>query len=136
MTMEGRVFKRILAGMIVLLSFAGLGFLVHSWRLAIETSDPPLPSSFPSELVERGRMLSGASNCAARHTVEGGGDYAGGLAIRSDFGTIYSTNITTDPDTGICDLLLRNHTSAGRRRRHAVHGERSCCHQARHRRSR
>jgi mono/diheme cytochrome c family protein len=91
MTMEARVFKRILAGMVILVFSAGLGFLVYSWRPAIETIDAPLASSFPSGLVERGRMLSGAGNCAACHTVEGGGDYAGGLAIRSDFGTIYST---------------------------------------------
>jgi mono/diheme cytochrome c family protein len=101
MTMEARVFKRILAGMVILVSFTSLGFLVYSWRPAIEPIDPPLASSFPSELVERGRMLSGAGNCAVCHTVEGGGDYAGGRAIRSDFGTIYSTNITPDPDTGI-----------------------------------
>ncbi len=94
------MFKRILAGMVLVL-LAGLGFVFYSWRPAIDIIDPPLASSFPSELVERGRMLSGAGNCAACHTVEGGGDYAGGLAIRSDFGTIYSTNITPEPDTGI-----------------------------------
>ena len=37
----------------------------------------------------------------ACHTSQGGKDYAGGLAIRLPFGTLYSTNITPDKETGI-----------------------------------
>lgn len=95
------MFKRILVGMAILVFFASLGFLVYSWHPAIEPIAPPMASTFPAELVERGRMLSGAGNCAACHTVEGGGDYAGGRAMHTGFGTIYSTNITPDADTGI-----------------------------------
>src|SRR5260370_13463942 len=35
------------------------------------------------------------------HTARGGKEYAGGLGIRLPFGTLYSTNITPDKDTGI-----------------------------------
>ena len=35
------------------------------------------------------------------HTAPGGADYAGGLAFPLPFGTLYSTNITADKDTGI-----------------------------------
>ena len=35
------------------------------------------------------------------HTLPGGADYAGGLAFRLPFGTLYSTNITADKETGI-----------------------------------
>jgi mono/diheme cytochrome c family protein len=96
-----RVFKRILVGMVILVFLAGEGFLVYAWHPVIEAIDPPLAASFPAELVERGRVLFGAGNCAACHAVESGGDYAGGRAIRTDFGTVYSTNITPDADTGI-----------------------------------
>jgi mono/diheme cytochrome c family protein len=37
----------------------------------------------------------------ACHTASGGAPYAGGRAVPTPFGTIYSTNITPDPDTGI-----------------------------------
>jgi mono/diheme cytochrome c family protein len=52
-------------------------------------------------LVERGKYLAEAADCMACHTSQGGKDYAGGLAIRLPFGTLYSTNITPDQETGI-----------------------------------
>jgi mono/diheme cytochrome c family protein len=52
-------------------------------------------------MVERGRYLAQAGDCAACHTAPGGEPYAGGRAIPTPFGTIYSTNITPDKDTGL-----------------------------------
>jgi mono/diheme cytochrome c family protein len=52
-------------------------------------------------LIERGKYLAEAADCMACHTSQGGKDYAGGLAIRLPFGTLYSTNITPDKETGI-----------------------------------
>src|SRR4051812_33203839 len=63
---------------------------------AVGASAEPLHSS-----IERGRYLAAAGNCAACHTAEGGQPYAGGRAIPTPFGTIYSTNITPDKQTGI-----------------------------------
>ena len=40
-------------------------------------------------------------NCIACHTVPGGEAFAGGLAVPTQFGTVYSTNITPDEETGI-----------------------------------
>ena len=54
-----------------------------------------------ASLVERGAYLVKAADCAACHTSQGGKEYAGGLAIRLPFGTLYSTNITPDKETGI-----------------------------------
>ncbi len=51
--------------------------------------------------IERGRYLVAAGDCAACHTNPGGKPFAGGLAMATPFGTIYSTNITPDPQTGI-----------------------------------
>ena len=53
------------------------------------------------ELVEQGRYLAIAGNCATCHTTEGGEFMAGGLPFETPFGTIYSTNITPDAETGI-----------------------------------
>jgi mono/diheme cytochrome c family protein len=53
-------------------------------------------------LVERGAYLSRAADCAACHTdPKGGQAYAGGYAIQSPLGTIYSTNITPSKRGGI-----------------------------------
>jgi len=51
--------------------------------------------------IERGRYLVYAGDCAACHTDERGQLFAGGRPIPTPFGTIYSTNITPDPETGI-----------------------------------
>jgi len=52
-------------------------------------------------LVARGAYLAQAGDCAACHTPPGGHDMAGGLAVVSPIGVIYSTNITPDVKTGI-----------------------------------
>ena len=51
--------------------------------------------------IERGRYLVAAGDCAACHTDERGQPFAGGRAVPTPFGTIYSTNITPDTSTGI-----------------------------------
>jgi len=51
--------------------------------------------------IERGRYLVAAGDCAACHTNERGQAFAGGRAVPTPFGTIYSTNITPDGPTGI-----------------------------------
>jgi mono/diheme cytochrome c family protein len=52
-------------------------------------------------LVERGAYLARAGNCVACHTMRGGAPYAGGRPIETPYGTVYGTNITPDPKTGI-----------------------------------
>ena len=64
------------------------------------------PTGVPAELknaslIERGEYLARAADCAACHTAEGGVPYAGGRAFVLPFGTLYSTNITPDKETGI-----------------------------------
>jgi cytochrome c5 len=54
-----------------------------------------------AEQVKRGEYLAKAGDCIACHTVEGGKAYAGGLPVKTPFGTIYSPNITPDKETGI-----------------------------------
>jgi len=73
-----------------------------AWLAFDRDSDPSAPDvpSTPA-LVARGEYLTRAADCAACHTVPGGRPYAGGFAIRLPFGTIYSSNITADRQTGI-----------------------------------
>jgi mono/diheme cytochrome c family protein len=58
-------------------------------------------STAPSSLVETGRYLATAANCISCHTRKGGASFAGGVAFETRFGTLYSTNITPDPNAGI-----------------------------------
>lgn len=64
------------------------------------------PTGVPAELakaslIKRGEYLTRAADCSQCHTAKGGVPFAGGLAFRLPFGTIYSPNITADKDTGI-----------------------------------
>ena len=64
------------------------------------------PTGVPASLrnatpVVRGEYLARAADCEACHTVQGGLPYAGGLAFKLPFGTLYSPNITSDRETGI-----------------------------------
>lgn len=54
-----------------------------------------------SSSIERGRYLATAGNCKACHTTEGNAPFAGGLAFNTDFGLIYSSNITPEANAGI-----------------------------------
>lgn len=80
----------------------GAGALV--WATSAPTLDPidtATPPSFSDEEIERGELLALVGDCSACHTAAGGEDYAGGFALPTPFGTIHSTNITPDPETGI-----------------------------------
>src|SRR6185312_16761975 len=52
-------------------------------------------------LIQRGKYLAEAADCAACHTAQREKPFAGGLGVPTPFGTIYSTNITPDKETGI-----------------------------------
>lgn len=56
-----------------------------------------------SDLVERGRYIATLADCVACHTAPGGAKFAGGYAVRSPLGVIWSTNITPSKRYGIGD---------------------------------
>ncbi|WP_225033692.1 c-type cytochrome [Paraburkholderia sp. XV] len=58
-------------------------------------------SMWSAAMLERGRQVAIAGDCAVCHTAPGGNLNAGGLALQTPFGTVWSTNITPDRDTGI-----------------------------------
>ncbi len=93
-------------------------------RVAITEYHAENPSGVPAEiksasLIERGEYLARAADCAACHTAEGGVPYTGGRSFVLPFGTLYSTNITPDKETGIgnysdADFLNAVHRGVGR----------------------
>ncbi len=73
--------------------------------------------------IQRGLYLVRAGDCAACHTADGGKPFAGGRAVPTPFGILYSTNITPDKDTGIgnwtaSDLYRAMHTGISRNGTH------------------
>ncbi|TKC92685.1 c-type cytochrome [Trinickia terrae] len=70
-------------------------------------------------LVKRGEYLARAGDCIACHTADKTRPFAGGVSISTPFGTIYTPNITPDPDTGIgrwtdADFLRAMHEGIGK----------------------
>lgn len=64
-------------------------------------------------LVEKGRKLAVAADCAACHTApKGGASFAGGYPIASPLGSIYATNITPSKTAGIGSYSLDDFSRA------------------------
>jgi mono/diheme cytochrome c family protein len=101
--LSGRMRKsRIIGGVIAALFIGGAASaFAIAWRPAIAAIDPPAPQSFDTALVKRGRYLAATGNCNDCHTVRGGKSFTGGLPVPTPFGTIFSSNITPDTETGI-----------------------------------
>jgi mono/diheme cytochrome c family protein len=93
--------KRILITVVALGVLGLLGFTALAWQPEISPIAPPTPANFAPALIAKGEALAGGGHCADCHTVNGGQKFAGGYAMATPFGTIYSTNITPDPETGI-----------------------------------
>ena len=66
-------------------------------------------------LIKQGEYLSRLGDCMACHSVAGKAAYAGGLAIESNLGTIYSTNITPDKAHGIGNYSEQQFSDAVRK---------------------
>jgi nicotinate dehydrogenase subunit B len=78
----------------------GIGAAVLPWR-AIAPIARPDAAVFSAVTIARGEQLAALGNCAVCHTSAEGVFNAGGRALETPFGTIYSTNITPDVETGI-----------------------------------
>jgi mono/diheme cytochrome c family protein len=95
---KARVIGTIVAALVV--GGAATAFVI-AWRPALVAIDPPAPQSFDAALVKRGRELAAIGNCINCHTMRGGKSFAGGLAVSTPFGAVFSSNITPDAETGI-----------------------------------
>jgi mono/diheme cytochrome c family protein len=77
------------------------GFAVLAYEREMASVGRPDPGSFDKALVERGRVLANYGDCTACHTRPDGAPFAGNLPLKTPFGTIYTSNITPDAETGI-----------------------------------
>jgi mono/diheme cytochrome c family protein len=106
--------KGIIVGVVLLLVLAVAAWVVLqpgplSWvdgkRVALAEYNGKVsgvPADFTgTEPLARGEYLAIAADCEACHTIEGGQPFAGGRPFDTEFGTLYSPNITPDPETGI-----------------------------------
>lgn len=59
-------------------------------------------------IIEQGEYLARAGDCAFCHTASGGDLYAGGRALPTPFGKMYTPNLTSDETTGIGDWDFNN----------------------------
>jgi len=92
-------FLYVISGLVVVVGLAALAFFFWPHRLPQVTASASQPHG--SELIARGKYLTTAADCEACHTAPGGKPFAGGLAFKLPFGTIYSPNITPDTKDGV-----------------------------------
>ncbi len=75
------------------------------WALNVrdepDVSEPVSAAAPEASQIARGAYLARAGNCMACHTTRGGAAYAGGRAIDTPFGTVYSSNLTSDAANGL-----------------------------------
>lgn len=64
------------------------------------------------ELIAKGKYIAELSDCMACHTVAGGKAFAGGRAMDTPVGAVFSSNITPDKATGIGNYTYAQFKSA------------------------
>jgi mono/diheme cytochrome c family protein len=74
----------------------------------------PAAAAADSNLIQQGQYVAYAADCVACHSAPGGAAYAGGRGMGLPLGTIYTTNITPDPETGIGRYSLQDFDRAVR----------------------
>jgi mono/diheme cytochrome c family protein len=105
-------FGGVLAALIV-------GLAIDHRALSADAPQAQNGAGFDQALVAKGAWLAAIGNCGSCHTAIGGGTFAGGRPLSTPFGTIYATNITPDPETGIgrwsaSDFLRAMHDGVGK----------------------
>ena len=85
-----------LVALLLLLSAWVAWFNYGMTRVADDATAP----AANAEMVARGAYLARAGNCIACHTVRGASTGAGGRPIATPFGTLFTSNLTPDADTG------------------------------------
>jgi mono/diheme cytochrome c family protein len=103
--MHDRLRHRYIAAALVAGFLGVVGGLAHAQDAAAPTPAAAPPAAAPASpgdaLIEKGKYLATAGDCISCHTRPGGEEFAGGLPLKTPFGTIYTANITSDKDTGI-----------------------------------
>jgi len=90
--------KRFILGAVFALAIVAVGVYMLTRE---QPQAPSMGVTGEQSQVIRGEYLARVGDCYACHTLRGGAPYAGGLEMATPFGSLYTTNITPDPDTGI-----------------------------------
>jgi mono/diheme cytochrome c family protein len=87
----------------LLVLVAGAGLMIVRLAVELRAGEPEAATPFAPtpQKIERGEYLARAGNCAGCHTARGAPAYSGGRGIETPFGTVYASNLTPDPETGI-----------------------------------
>ena len=95
--------KRLMIVIVILVIFGAVALALLSRTDRSPGTSPAIAGAPASAAaVARGEYLLKAADCVACHTAgESGKPFAGGVAFKLPFGTIYSSNITPDPTYGI-----------------------------------
>jgi len=83
-----------------LLVACALAFVAFAWQPALPRVSSPDIELTPG-LIAQGRRVVELGDCAVCHSPKGHPAFSGGLGLKTPFGTIYTTNITSDGPTGI-----------------------------------
>jgi mono/diheme cytochrome c family protein len=92
-----------IAGLAAFAALLALAGLVAWLNLRGEATFGPAAArtQASAELVALGLALTRAGDCSGCHTARGGLPYAGGRAIETPFGNVYSSNLTPDAGSGL-----------------------------------
>jgi mono/diheme cytochrome c family protein len=87
-------------------ALAALALIVAAAAILVLVLHVPKPKISPllaqrKSDMEHGKYVAMLGDCAACHTAAGGQPFAGGVSFSTPVGTVYSTNITPDRDSGI-----------------------------------
>ena len=88
-------------GLMIAAALGVVGFATHASTQPDKPNELIVTAPAGDPLVEQGKYIATLGDCEACHTAPGGQPFAGGVALDTPFGTIYSANITSDKDTGI-----------------------------------
>jgi mono/diheme cytochrome c family protein len=111
--------KKMAAGVCTVAAVVALGAGIWAWRtFDTSRSDAADRTVRLADLhvtdaaaIKRGEYVMRLGDCAACHT-RGQGDFAGGYEIETPFGTLVSSNITPDRETGIGNMTERDFFNA------------------------
>ena len=79
----------------------GAVLVALSWHATLPAMPQPSADAFAPALIRRGATLAAIGNCAGCHSAPGRPAFSGGAPVETPFGSIYASNLTPDPDTGI-----------------------------------
>ncbi len=87
-----------LGGALALATFVGASL---GWRNSLPRIAPQSLAQATPAVLARGAQVAALGNCITCHTSDQGQAFAGGKAFATSFGTVYSTNLTPDVETGL-----------------------------------